>query len=150
MKKFNFRLAGLLRIREFEEKNAWNEVLKQESRLQNIKNKIDNLQMGIASSRQMTLPAEHASVLSNWQLAEEAISGMGARIEILELEYAQETKLLEKLVARHQEAKKESKILENFKERKSTEFKVEKNKMEAKQSIDFATQSHMRKQSKGS
>jgi flagellar export protein FliJ len=143
MKKFNFRLGGYLRIKEFEEKNAWNEVLKQEKRTQSLKDKIDDLTMDIHNTRLATVDTSQA--VPQWALADEAIRGMTARITELQKEYAVEMKTLEKLVLKHRETKKEAKIVNNYKDRKKNEFEEEKNKIEDKQRIDISTQSFMRK-----
>lgn len=147
MKKFNFRLNGYLRIKEFEEKNAWNEVLKQEARIQNLKNKIDNLNMTILQSRERMnqVGREQGTDAAHLQMVEESITGMKAHIETLAQEHARESKTLEKLVLKHREIKKESKIITNFKERKKSDYDKERDKQIEKQSADFATQSFLRK-----
>lgn len=147
MKKFNFRLTGYLRIKEFEEKTAWNEVLKQEARTSQIKNKIDNLIMSIHTNREgltQTGGGETPDV-ARWQLINESITGMNAQIGLLQQEYAVEAKILERLVNKHRDLKRESKVIENYKDRKRVEFKEEKQKQADQQRQDFSMQSHIRK-----
>ena len=144
MKKFNFRLAGYQRIKAFEEKNAWNEVLKQEARVLKIKQAMDNLEMDIRKGREdMSRVGENS--VPRWHLAEEAIGGLTARIQQLQQEYNAEMRLLEKLVIKHREAKKEAKIIENYEDRKRAEFKEDKAKHDEIQRNETATQSFMRK-----
>jgi len=149
MKKFNFRLSGFLRIKEFEEKNAWNEVLQQEARLNALRKRLDTLSTGIHESRrQLSDPDMGASAAGRWQVAEESIRGMTAQTKVLENEYALEMKTLEKLVHRHREIKKEARILENYKERKHHDFVEEKAKADEIQRNEFATQSFIRRETK--
>lgn len=146
MKKFDFRLKGFLRIKEFEERNAWNEVLKQEGRVNAIQNRITTLATGIHDSRQqLSAPNIGADAAGRWQLAEESIRGMNAQIEVLQKEYALEAKTLERLLYRHREAKKEAKIISNYKDRKKSEFEDLKAKQEEIQRTEISTQSYIRK-----
>lgn len=146
MKKFDFRLKGFLRIKEFEERNAWNEVLKQEGRVNAIQNRMTTLATGVHESRQqLSTPSIGADAAGRWQLAEESIRGMNAQIEVLQKEFALESKTLERLLHRHREAKKEAKILTNYKDRKKSEFNDIKAKHDEIQRTEFSTQSHLRK-----
>jgi flagellar export protein FliJ len=149
MKKFNFRLTGFLKIKEFEEKNAWNEVLKQEGRVNALKRRIDTLIEAVHESRQqLSDPDMGPSTAGRWQLAEESIAGQTAQISVLEKEYLLEKKTLEKLIFRHSEIKKEAKIIDNYKARKKSEFADAKAKNEEIQRNEFATQSFLRKERK--
>jgi len=151
VKKFNFRLAGYLRIKEFEEKNAWNEVLKQEARTSVLQNKIDNLNMRIRESREAASRAGQASgaTAAETHLLAESIIAMGAQVVALQSDLEVEMKILEKLVAKHRETKKDAKVINNFKDRKKNDFEKEKAKSEEKQRHDFSTQSFIRKVNKG-
>ncbi len=146
MKKFNFRLSGFLRIKEFEEKNAWNEVLQQENRVSSIKSRMNTLHESIHENRtRLSQSQASQNPMAQWQWAEESIEGQKAQIAILEKEYQLELKTLEKLVARHREINKEAKIISNYKDRKKEEFIEDKSKLEELQRNEYATLSHMRR-----
>ena len=140
MKAFQFRLKNYLKIKEFEEKNSWNEVLKQESRALNLKNKIDNLYITMQKSR-----AERDQIGINpnvdqmrASLINESLQGLDARVKALHQEYQVELKLLEKLKDIHSEKRKEAKVIDKLQERKKKEFKVEREKIEQKNSNEIA------------
>lgn len=150
MKPFQFRLKNFLKIKEFEEKNSWNEVLKQESRAFNIKNKIDNLNMTMQKSREERdqiginpmMDQAHATLIN------ESLTALEARGEALHKEYLVELKTLEKLKEIHSEKRKEAKILDKFKDRKKAEYKVDREKVEQKQSNEIAGNLYTRRDKK--
>lgn len=146
MKKNSFRLQTFLRIKEFEEKNAWSEVLRQEAQVHLIVQEISNLknQQKIARKNSSTVGLVNGAQLYELNLAHESIIGTDVKIEHLKVEQAREEKILDKLRAKHIESKKELKTIEKLKEKNSLEFKVARDKYEAKQTNEIAQQMHLR------
>jgi flagellar export protein FliJ len=145
LKKYQFRLASYLKIKEFEEKNSWSEVLIQEARVSSIQNKIDELtiQRGQIRKNISRLGQSNGPGLHEVDLSEESLAGTQKRLEIYILDLEKENKLLEKLKAKHTEAKKELKTIEKLKEREFQEYKSFKEKNDAKITTEIAAQMHV-------
>ena len=146
MKKNNFRLQSFLRIKEFEEKNAWSEVLRQEARIHLIAQEISRLinQQKMTRKNSSTVGLAHGAQLYELNLANESILGTDVKIENLKLEQAREENILDRLRAKHIEAKKELKTIEKLKEKNTFEFKNLRDKYEAKQTNEIAQQMYIR------
>ncbi len=146
MKKNQFRLKSFLRIKEFEEKNAWSEVLRQETRVQLIVQQIDQLknQLKVTRTKSSTVGLEDGAQLYELNLANESILGTNVKIDQLKTEQFREEKILERLRTKHIEAKKELKTIEKLKEKNALEFKTLRDKYEAKQTNEIAQQMHVR------
>jgi flagellar export protein FliJ len=140
MKAFKFRLENYLKIKEFEEKNSLNEVLKQEGVLLEVRMKIERI-MDImhASREEKNLLGRDPSVDSaKVDLINESLIGLNARMNIFRREYQVQATLLEKLKVAHAEKRKDAKIIEKLKDRKKKEFNVARDKVEQKQTNEVA------------
>lgn len=146
MKKNQFRLQSFLRIKEFEEKNAWSEVLRQEGRINLIVQEINQLKDLQQATRKKSsrIGLDQGPQLYELTLADESISGTNVRIDLLKVDQAREEKVLEKLRLKHIEAKKELKTIEKLKEKSTQEFKTTRDKFEAKQTNEIAQQMYNR------
>lgn len=132
MRAFKFRLDSYLKLKEHEEKTAWNEVLKQQSRVLKIEKQMDNINEAISNGRQM-LSAVGVEVQYNMgaaQVAEESIHALSIKMDILNKERELELKTLETLKQKFFEKKKDAKTMNNLKERKKADFKIKHSKDE--------------------
>src|SRR5690242_15784097 len=134
MKKFRFRMEGFLKIKEFEEKNSLNEVLKQENRVLSLKSKIDDLMDLMEKSREKgdLLGRDPSMQPENVLLINDSLTAFEVRLHNARSEYLAENKLLEKLREIYNEKRKEAKVIDNFKDRQKQEFKKLANKEEQK------------------
>jgi flagellar protein FliJ len=150
MKAFKFRLENYLKIREFEEKNSLNEVLRQEGRLLEVRSKIEHLMDIMHSSREeKNLLGRDARVDSaKVELINDSLVGLNARMNVFRREYQVEATQLEKLKAVHAEKRKDAKIIEKLKERKKKEFNVARDKVEQKQTNEAASNLFNRREKK--
>lgn len=131
MKKFNFRLDSFLKIKQFEEKIAWNEVLKQEERVSKITHQIDTIHMQIKNAREIvsrTGGHQEGDSIVVADLHQQGIEALGWRIQDLQVMLKKEISLLQKVRDRHSEIKKETKSLESYKDKQKQEHKKENNK----------------------
>ena len=147
MKKYQFRLEAYLKIKQFEEKNSWNEVLQQMARVNSIEERIESLnqQQSLVRKNISKVGLKKASVVHEFLLADESISGTQARIEDLKKSLLKEKKLLEILKNKHIESKKELKTFEKLKENDVSRFKIKKDKMENKRTDELAQQMFQRR-----
>lgn len=145
MKKFNFRLDSFLKIKQFEEKIAWNEVLKQEGRVSIIQEQIDTTHMSIQAAREeMSRVGDHHSIHTA-QLNQMSIEGLSFKLKDLQFSLKKEIALLHKLKERHFEFKKEAKSLETYKENKKNDYKQEIKKKDILRLSEVGTQKHSRR-----
>jgi flagellar export protein FliJ len=146
MKKHTFRMESYLRIKEFEEKLSWSEVLTQMGRVNSVTQKIITLKDQQKNIRKKTsmFGLNEGPQLYELSLAGESIIGTSARIESLTLELRNEEKILERLRVKHVEAKKELKTIEKIKENDKARFKQHKEKMDLKTTSEIALQMHNR------
>lgn len=142
MKKHQFRLEAYLKIKQFEEKNSWNEVLQQMARVNSIEDKIESLskQQSIVRKNVSMIGLKKQSVVHEFLLADESITGTQARIEDLKKSLVKEKKTLEILRNKHIESKKELKTIEKLKENDLLKFKIKKEKIENKRTDEIAQQ----------
>jgi flagellar biosynthesis chaperone FliJ len=140
MKAFKFRLENYLKIKEFEEKNSWNEVLKQEARVALVKKKIEEMWTTMQRSREEKnlLGSDPKVNQAKVELINDSLIGLEARMVSYRREYQVEMKLLEKMMEVHAEKRKDAKIIDKFKGRKKQEFKVGRDKAEQKQINEIA------------
>jgi len=125
MRSFKFRLESYFKLKVHEEKSAWKEVLKQQGRVYQIEESIHNIQSAITSAREQLSRGHH---IGTALLVEESIRGLMTKVQILEKEKAVEGKTLDILRQKYFEKKKDSKILENLKDKKRSDFLAEKRK----------------------
>lgn len=123
MKEFKFRLESYLKLKVYEEKNAWSEVLKQQGRVYQIEESIHNINRAMSEGREKL--AQDSSVS---QLVEESINALNVKLKMLYQEKIAEEKTLDILLKKHMEKKKEAKIIENLKNKKKADFTKEKSK----------------------
>ncbi|MBY0385190.1 flagellar FliJ family protein [bacterium] len=142
MKKHQFRLESYLKIKQFEEKNSWNEVLQQSARVNYLENQIDDLfkQQSLARKKASLVGFKKESAVHEFMLVDESIAGTQARIEELQKSLFKEKKTLEILKNKHIESKKELKTIEKLKENDIVKFKIKKEKIEAKRNDEIAQQ----------
>lgn len=150
MKNFRFRLAGYQKIKEFEEKNAWNEVLRQENRVLSLQAKMADIQSVMKKNREERdlLGRDPGMNTHKVDLINSSLLALDARLHSTRGEYLAEHKLLEKLREIHNEKRKDAKVIEKLKERKKEEFKDAKNKWEQKQSNEIAGNIYTRREKK--
>jgi flagellar export protein FliJ len=146
MKKHRFRMESFLKIKEFEEKLSWTEVLSQMGRVTAIVQKINHLK-----SQQKTIRKNMSMIGQNQgpqlyelSLAGESIEGTKVKIENLLLEQRNEEKILERLRLKHLESKKDLKTIEKLKENDLRNFKIERDKRDLKTTSEIALQMHNR------
>ncbi len=146
MKKHRFRMESYLKIKEFEEKLSWTEVLSQMNRVTVIVQKIIHLK-----NQQKTIRKNISMIGQNQgpqiyelSLAGESIEGTKVRIESLLLEQKNEEKILERLRLKHIEAKKDLKTIEKLKENDLKSFKIDRDKKDLKITSELALQMHNR------
>ncbi|MBY0314229.1 MAG: hypothetical protein K2Q26_01830 [Bdellovibrionales bacterium] len=128
MKKFNYRLDSFLKIKQFEEKIAWNEVLKQEGRILLLREQIDTIHRQIQVSRDTvsrTGTGDGSFQVNTANLLHMGIEGLGFRVKEIEAQLKKEMSILQKLKDRHAEMKKEAKTLETHKDKKKAAYKKE-------------------------
>lgn len=150
MKKFRFRLDGYQKIKEFEEKNALNEVLRQENRVLSLMAKMNDIQSLMKKSREERdlLGRDPSMSPSKAELINNSLLALDARLHTTRGEYLAEQKLLEKLREIHNEKRKDAKVIEKLKDRKKEEFKDAKDKWEQKQSNEIAGNTFTRRDKK--
>ena len=146
MKKHRFRLDSYLKIKEFEEKLSWSEVLTQMGRVSAIVQKINQLKEQQKSIRKKTslIGQDQGPQIYELSLAGESIEGTKVKIESLMLELRNEERILERLRLKHVESKKELKTIEKVKENDFRAFKIEKDKKDLKTTSEIALQMHNR------
>ncbi len=139
-------MESYLKIKEFEEKISWSEVLTQMGRVNSIVQKITELKERQKSIRQKTsrVGQNQGPEIYELSLAGESLEGTKARIESLILELRNEERILERLRLKHVESKKELKTIEKLKENELKNFKIEKDKKELKTTSEIALQMHNR------
>lgn len=128
MKKFNYRLDSFLKIKQFEEKIAWNEVLKQEGRILLLREQIDTIHTQIQVSRDTvsrTGTGEGSFQVNTANLLQMGIEGLGFRVKEIETQLKKEMAILQKLKDRHAEMKKDAKTLETHKDKQKAAYKKE-------------------------
>lgn len=146
MMKHRFRMESYLKIKEFEEKISWTEVLAQMNRVTAIVQKITQLknqQKAIRKNISM-IGQNQGPQLYELSLAGESIEGTKVKIESLLLEQRNEEKILERLRLKHVEAKKELKTIEKLKENDLKNFKIDRDKKDLKTTSEIALQMHNR------
>ncbi len=146
MKKHRFRMESYLKIKEFEEKLSWTEVLAQMNRVTTIVQKITQLK-----NQQKTIRKNISMIGQNQgpqiyelSLAGESIEGTKVKIESLLLEQRNEEKILERLRLKHIESKKDLKTIEKLKENDLRNFKIDRDKKDLKTTSELALQMHNR------
>ncbi len=146
MKKHHFRMESYLKIKEFEEKLSWTEVLSQMNRVTVIVQKITQLK-----NQQKTIRKNISMIGQNQgpqiyelSLAGESIEGTKVRIESLLLEQRNEEKILERLRLKHLESKKDLKTIEKLKENDLRNFKIDRDKKDLKITSEIALQMYNR------
>jgi flagellar export protein FliJ len=146
MKKHRFRLDSYLKIKEFEEKLSWSEVLTQMGRVSAIVQKINHLKEQQKNIRKKTslIGQDQGPQIYELSLAGESIEGTKVKIESLMLELRNEERILERLRLKHVESKKELKTIEKVKENDFKAFKIEKDKKDLKTTSEIALQMHNR------
>jgi flagellar export protein FliJ len=147
LKKYQFRLESYLKIKEFEEKNSWSEVLAQEARVASIQSQMDQLefQRGQIRFKLSLIGQQRGPGLYEIDLGEESLNATKKRLENLAIDLEKEKKLLERLKIKHAEAKKELKTIEKLKEREKIEYKSLKEKMDSKNITEIAGQMYLRR-----
>lgn len=146
MKKHKFRMDSFLKIKEFEEKNAWSEFLRQESRVMTIKKQISDLQeqQSLARQKISQVGLKNGPDLSEVSWTNESLSATKHKIETIHLSLASEERVLERLRLKHVEAKKELKIIEKLKENDITKYKHLRDKYDAKITSEIGLQIYNR------
>jgi flagellar export protein FliJ len=146
MKKHKFRMDSFLKIKEFEEKNAWSEFLRQESRVLAIKKQINDLkeQQSMARKKISQVGLKNGPELSEVSWTNESLSATKQKIEVFYLSLANEEKTLERLRLKHVEAKKELKIIEKLKENDISKYKILRDKYDAKVTSEIGLQIYNR------
>lgn len=135
MKAFRFKLESYYNLKLHEEKNAWSEVLKQQSRVYQLEAAIDTIVRAIGGAR-TELSLGHN--LSTAQIVEESIGGLSAKLRVLIKDKSIEEKTLEVLKQKFIEKKRDAKILDNLKDRKKAEFREKKSKQDQKDLEEIA------------
>lgn len=128
MKKFNYRLDSYLKIKQFEEKIAWNEVLKQEGRIHLLQQQIDTIHMQIQNSRETvsrTGTGDGSFQVNTANLHQMGIEGLDYRVKEIKTALVKELVLLQRLKDRHAEMKKEAKTLETHKDKQKAVHRKE-------------------------
>jgi flagellar biosynthesis chaperone FliJ len=150
VKSFKFRLAGYLKIKEFEEKNAWNEVIKQETRVTAVKTKIEALitKMEERKAERSQVGLNPAITQVSADLISQSLEALDVRLKGMIKEYQAEMMVLEKLRDQHNEKKKEAKIIDKYQDRKKKDFKVQLDKLEQKQTNESAANLYIRREKK--
>lgn len=146
MKKHQFRLQNYLKIKEFDEKISWTDVLKQEARIHEIQDQIHRI---VESQKNSHKKSTQIGLRAGPQLYEldltlESIAGLDVRLRALQTTLAQEEKILERLKQKHIEAKKELKIVEKLKANDEEKFKIFKNKQDEKRTNEVAQQVYLK------
>lgn len=128
MKSFNFRLKSFLKIKAFAEKLALNDVLLQEAKVVDIQSKIHSLELMIENIRKSTSQlGSQRSESANWaQTNNELVNGLKTKIGYLKKDMQAESNLLQKLIGKHTEAKREMKVIELYEKRQYEDYKKEK------------------------
>jgi flagellar export protein FliJ len=139
-------MESYLKIKEFEEKISWTEVLSQMSRVAAIVQKITQLknQQKTARKNISMIGQNQGPQIYELSLAGESIEGTKVKIESLLLEQRNEEKILERLRLKHVEAKKELKTIEKLKENDLKNFKIDRDKKDLKTTSEVALQMHNR------
>ncbi|MCC6137124.1 MAG: hypothetical protein IT287_00705 [Bdellovibrionaceae bacterium] len=140
MGAFKFRLESYFKLKAHEEKNAWNEVLKQQGRVSQIEDYIHTIKEAMTAAR-AGLSASGSKTeysLGQAQITEESLSAMTIKVKHLQREKMAEEKTLELLKQKYFEKKKDAKIMENLKERKKAEFVKEQSKKEDNNNEEIA------------
>ncbi len=146
MKKHQFRMESYLKIKEFEEKMSWSEVLIQMGRVNALMQRITKLKDQQKSIRQKTslIGQNQGPQIYELSLAGESLEGTKAKIESLLLELRNEERILERLRLKHVEAKKELKSIEKLKENNLKDYKILRDKKDLKITAEVALQMHNR------
>lgn len=146
MKKHKFRMDSFLKIKEFEEKTAWSEFLRQEARVLAIKKQISDLheQQSRARQKMSQVGLKSGPELSEVALNNESLTATKQRIELLSLSLGNEERILEKLRLKHIESKKELKTIEKLKENDISKYKTLRDKYDAKITTEIGMQIYNR------
>jgi flagellar export protein FliJ len=139
-------MESYLRIKEFEEKLSWTEVLSQMNRVAVVVQKISQLKTQQKTIRKniSMIGQKQGPQLYELSLAGESIEGTKVKIESLLLEQRNEEKILERLRLKHLESKKDLKTIEKLKENELKEFKIERDKIDLKTTSEIALQMYNR------
>ena len=140
MGAFKFRLDSYLKLKQHEEKSAWNEVLKQQGRVSLIQDSIDTVDSAMTAAREALsgLGGEHVYSFGQAQIIEESLSAQSVKLQSLFREKANEERTLEILKQKYFEKKRDAKIIENLKDRKKAEFDKGQSKLEDKNNEEIA------------
>ena len=146
MKKHQFRLENYLKIKSYEEKNCWNSVLQQQSRVEKLEGKILFLTEQSLQTKEKisTLKSNDSLFMPTLAWGEESVSATKELIKQLAAELDKEFKTLEKLKLKHVETKKELKIIEKLKEHSKTQYRENVLKDDAKKMSEIAQQTFLR------
>ncbi len=146
MKKHQFRLENYLKIKSYEEKNCWNDVLQQQARVEKIEEKIIMLteQTHLTKAKISTLKSGSSLFVPTVAWSEESVGATKELIKQLTVELEKEFKTLDKLKQKHVEAKKELKTVEKLKEQSKVQYKENVLKDDAKKMSEIAQQTFLR------
>lgn len=146
MKNHKFRLENYLKIKSFEEKNCWNAVLQQQSRVEKIEERIITLTEQTFKTKEEISSLKVAGSLFVPAVAwgEESVEATKELIKQLSVELEKEFKTLERLKQKHMESKKELKIVEKLKEQSKAEYRENVLKDDAKKMNEIAQQTFLR------
>jgi flagellar export protein FliJ len=141
MGAFKFRLAAYHKLKQYEEKSSWNEVLKQEGLVSNLTQQIDTIKTTVAELReklsQIGVPG--GTKIIDAETLNESIHAFLVRTERIRREKVAEEKTLEVLKQKYFEKKKEAKIIDNLKDRKMAEHKKVEAKKDDKKTDDIVS-----------
>ena len=146
MKKHFFRLENYLKIKIFEEKNCLSSVLQQQSRVDILERRLQSLEAQMRETKEdLSRPSQETYLFAPkvaW--GEESLRATKEVIIQLKEALAKELRILEKLKAKHLEARKDVKVIEKLKEQSKTNFKEKLNKEDSKKMSEIAQQTYLR------
>lgn len=149
MKKFRFKLATLLKVREEEEKEAQRALMAVQKELDEIQNAIQQLveeRRGVGGKH----PGKSSYYADEMTLYFGYLEQLAQKIAALQDEAMRVENVVEQKKALLREAVKERKVLEKLKERQLEEWKEELRKVEGRFLDEMAVLRHDQKSRAGS
>ena len=146
MKKYSFRLESYLKIKTYEEKICWRDVLNQDAKVISIQNRIHSLNEQNSANKQniSELTADTSSFVSEAAWGNESIIATKELIKQLTVDLEKESKTLDKLRLKHLEAKRELKVIEKLKEQSLSQHKEKVSKDDRNKMAEIAQQTFLR------
>ena len=150
MKKFKFKLHGILRIKESMEKEVRNELIgiqnmcaEQEKKIAETKEKVSDWSHYYNA---VMTKGGNAAQLANIDFH---IQGLYRYRDQLEISLAVYNRKKEDVILQYNEIKREVKVLEHLYDKRKEEYLIEFNKMEDKLNDEMATLRHARQMGLG-